>query len=210
MRCPQFIKIHFSNAGRITGASIEKYLLEKTRLVRQIDGERNFHIFYQLLKGCSETFLSYLGLERSIESYLYISSNVDSSTIPNVSDADEWLRTTECLSSITEDHSVQADIFQLLASILHLGNVSFQRMDAEESAGGVTPESKQSLAAAAQLLGLEPDDIIASLTKQNMYVNNNVIVKGQTVEQAQDKQSSLAKSVYSLLFSWLVDKITCL
>lgn len=158
-------------------------MLEKTRLVRQIEGERNFHIFYQLLKGGDDAFLSYLGLNRDIECYQYVGNTIHSSSIPNVSDADEWKRTVECLNSITDDTTVQTDIFQLLGSILHLGNVAFEKMDTEESAGNVTAESNQSLQAAAQLLGLDPTDMVTSLTRQNMYVNNNVIVKGQTLEQ---------------------------
>jgi len=151
--------------------------------VRQIEGERNFHIFYQLLKGGDDNLLSSLQLSRSIESYLYVSATVDSCNIPNVSDADEWKRTLECLTSITEDIAVQTDIFQLLAGILHLGNINFERVDAEESAGDVTRASNASLQSAAHLLGLDPVDVVTSLTRQNMYVNNNVIVKGQTLEQ---------------------------
>ncbi|RYG68618.1 hypothetical protein EON64_04790, partial [archaeon] len=206
-RFGKFIKIHFSAAGRIEGASIEKYLLEKTRLVRQIEGERNFHIFYQLLKGANEPFLSSLSLDRVIDAYSYLSCSSQSSCIPNLSDADEWSRTAQCLHTIVDDVSVENDVFQLLASILHLGNISFSTSDAEESAGGVTEQSRASLTIVAQLMSLEPGDIVTSLTRQNMYVNNNVIVKAQTVDQAHEKKNSLAKSVYSFLFSWLVDKI---
>eukprot|EP00981_Chlorochromonas_danica_P001892 scaffold390_cov167-Ochromonas_danica.AAC.4 len=206
-RFGKFIKIHFSTNGRIVGATIEKYLLEKTRLVRQIEGERNFHIFYQLLKGSDDSFLGYLGLERSIDSYLYLSGTKLSSDIPNVSDKEEWRRTAECLNSITDDESIQTGIFRLLASILHLGNISFQKLDVEDNAHDVTPDSAKALSAMAELLRLDPADIVTSLTKQNMYVNGNVIVKSQTVDQALDKKNSLAKSIYSLLFSWLVDKI---
>lgn len=47
----QFIKIQFAKTGRIIGATVEKYLLEKTRIIHQIPGEKNYHIFYQLLCG---------------------------------------------------------------------------------------------------------------------------------------------------------------
>ena len=47
----KFIKINFDMSGYISGANIEHYLLEKSRVLRQAADERSFHIFYQLLRG---------------------------------------------------------------------------------------------------------------------------------------------------------------
>ena len=51
-RFGKFLKIEY-NKGRIIGASMRHYLLEKSRLVTQSNGERNYHIFYQLCKGAT-------------------------------------------------------------------------------------------------------------------------------------------------------------
>ena len=45
----KFIRIHFGPSGKIAGADIESYLLEKSRITYQMPAERNYHIFYQLL-----------------------------------------------------------------------------------------------------------------------------------------------------------------
>lgn len=51
-RFGKFIKVHFeSNTGKITSAGITQYLLEKSRVVLQLQHERNFHIFYQILSS---------------------------------------------------------------------------------------------------------------------------------------------------------------
>ncbi|KAI2509367.1 hypothetical protein MHU86_5000 [Fragilaria crotonensis] len=66
-RFGKFIHIYFDVArGKIQGASISNYLLEKTRICTQIDGERNYHVFYQLLAGCSEELLTDFGLARGM------------------------------------------------------------------------------------------------------------------------------------------------
>lgn len=56
----KFIRINFDNSGYISGANIESYLLEKSRLIRQNPDERCFHIVYQLVAGCSPQLKSKL------------------------------------------------------------------------------------------------------------------------------------------------------
>lgn len=185
----QFIKIQFSKDGRIAGATIEKYLLEKTRLVHQTAGERNYHIFYQLLKGASPELLQTLYLQRAVEAYDFISSSAASSIIPNVCDVEEWQLTTACMQSIGIAESEKANIFRLLASILHLGNVVFERgSEAEEDqVSGATTASAEELRVAAELLGVETEDLLTCLTKQNMYVGGATIIKMQSFAQVSSK-----------------------
>ena len=181
-------------------------------MVHQIDGERNFHIFYQLLRARNHpTLLEELYLANTtVDDYVYTSCSSRSSTIPNIDDSEEFNTLLTCLQSIV-DENLQKKIFQLLAGILHLGNVEFygkdESPDHADEVGGITPETYQSFLYAAELFGVEADDLLTCLTKQNMYVNNAVIVKIQTLAQAMDKMHSFSKSVYSMLFSWLVDKI---
>lgn len=190
--------------------------MEKTRLVHQIEGERNFHIFYQLLRSKNhKTLLEELHLANTtVDDYAYTSCSSLSSNIPNIDDSAEFQHMLSCLESIV-DEPLKKKIFQLLAGILHLGNVEFFGKDeaqqistnSSDDVGGISTDTYQSFLYAAELFGVEAEDLLTCLTKQNMYVNNAVIVKVQTLAQAGDKKHSFAKSIYSMLFSWLVDKI---
>ena len=205
----QFIKIQFTKCGRIAGATIEKYLLEKTRLIHQTAGERNYHIFYQMLRGASPELRTSLHLSDSIEAYDYISGSAASASIPNVNDREEWSLTTSCMESIGIDAALQLDIFRMLSSILHLGNVVFDntQQSEEDQVSAATAETVEALRLAAELLGFETEDLLTCLTKQNMYVGGATIIKVQSFSQAMEKKNSFAKTVYSMLFSWLVDRI---
>jgi myosin heavy subunit len=150
--------------------------------------------------------LNSLSLSSNIEDYYYINSSTDASSIPNVSDASDFLRVKECLSSVF-DSSIQFYLFQLLSGILHLGNVNFQENESADHVAGIHEESKESFNKASKLLGFEENDLFNCLAKQNMYVNNNIIIKQQNLSQTIDKKHSFAKNIYSNLFSWLIEKL---
>lgn len=70
-RFGKYIDIHFSAQGAIEGARIEQYLLEKSRIVSQNPGERNYHIFYCMLAGLPAEERRILGLEDASK-YAYL------------------------------------------------------------------------------------------------------------------------------------------
>ena len=143
-RFGKFIKIQFSQDGRIVGAALEKYLLEKTRVVHQNNGERNFHIFYQLLRGGTRELLESLHLQNNVQDYSVVACSY--STIPNVSDAEEFFLTCDCMKSVGIDNQMQYLAFSLLAGVLHLGNVAFVDREGEEGCmSDLTHDSQVSL-----------------------------------------------------------------
>jgi myosin heavy subunit len=187
------------------GATIEKYLLEKTRIVHQMDGERNFHIFYQLLRGANADLKSSMELSECASDYQYLSDA--ESVIPSISDADEFQITCDCMESIGIDKGTRKEIFTAISGILHLGNLGFDSDPADHEVGKVSAAKEKSLQSAARLLGLQPEELLTAITKQNMHVGGATIVKPQTHLQAIEKRDSLSRCIYSMLFSWLVDKI---
>lgn len=180
-RFGKFIKIEFSSNGRISGAVIEKYLLEKTRIIYQIEGERSYHIFYQLIKGADSDMKKKLNLSNNIYDYTYLQSSV--SDVPSINDMDEYKITLNCMKSVDISSEIQNEIFGLLASILHLGNVEFEQDDEEGQVGNIKSHSMESFDSAASILGIKNDELLFAMTKQNMHVGGSTIVKIQSQAQ---------------------------
>ena len=83
----KFIRIEFNPSGQITGANIERYLLEKSRVTHQTSKERNYHIFYQLLKGASAEMKEKLLLDGALTDYRFIkASNKNIEGVDDVQD----------------------------------------------------------------------------------------------------------------------------
>lgn len=170
-----------------------------------MDGERNYHIFYQLLRGANDAIRQSLKISNRPSDYSYLSHL--ESIVSGIDDAEEFSITTSCMESVGLNNQAQLQVFSLLAGMLFLGNVVFKPDDNEGQVGGVTTESQQAFDIAASLLGVEGQDLLFSLTKQNMHVGGHTIVKMQTQAQAYDKRDSVSKSVYTMLFAWLVESI---
>lgn len=97
-----------------------------------------------------------------------------------MSDADDFAVTCECMSSVGIDESLQRQVFCLLAGILHMGNIEFEADDSEGQVGDVIDSAQGSFDSSARLLGVEPEELLAALRKQNMYVGSTTIVKTQS------------------------------
>ena len=195
-RFGKLIHIYFGATGMITGAAIEKYLLEKTRITHQVAGERNYHIFYQLLARRSDE------LDLNGATLSYLSSSHDASSTE--ADAQAFDETVECLTRIGLTGDEQDTVFGMAAAVLHLGNIQFVE-DADNSDATVIQESSRpSLEKACSLLGLDEEKLSEALLTKLIVVGGKSILKKQSVEMALDKRDALAKMTYSCLFGWLV------
>ena len=207
-RFGKFIHIFFSTTtGTITGASISNYLLEKTRITQQVEGERNYHIFYQLLASVDNPMLAGLGLEGGPSLFSYLGKR--DSAAKSINDKAAFANTCECLSQIGISYDEQKTVFGLAAGVLHLGNVQFEEKGEDGEPGesehaAITEDSLSSFKKACELLGLNEDGVSDAILTKNITVGGKIIKKAQTAAMAAEKRDALAKMTYSCIFEWLV------
>ncbi|XLT74265.1 hypothetical protein HN873_030691, partial [Arachis hypogaea] len=201
-RFGKLIEIHFSETGKICGANIQTFLLEKSRVVQCNEGERSYHIFYQLCAGAPPSLREKLNL-RSAEDYKYLRQS-NCYSIVGVNDAEEFRIVMEALDVVHISKEDQESVFAMLAAVLWLGNVSFTVIDNENHVQAVEDEG---LFSVAKLIGCDIEDLKFTLTTRKMKVGNDNIVQKLKLSQAIDARDALAKSIYSCLFDWIVEQI---
>ncbi|CAO2814085.1 unnamed protein product [Amaranthus hypochondriacus] len=200
-RFGKLIEILFSDTGKISGAKIQTFLLEKSRVVQCAEGERSYHIFYQLCAGATPVLREKLNL-KSVEDYKYLKQS--NYTITGVDDAEQFRNVMEALDVVHVSKDDQENAFAMLAAVLWLGNVSFTIIDNENHVETVADEA---LLTVAKLIGCEVKELQLALSTRKMKVRNDNIIQKLKLSQAIDTRDALAKSIYSCLFDWLIEQI---
>lgn len=201
-RFGKLIEIHFSETGKISGANIQTFLLEKSRVVQCAEGERAYHIFYQLCVGAPPALREKLNL-MSAKEYKYLRQS-SCYSIDGVDDAEQFCIVVEALDIVHVSKEDQESVFAMLAAVLWLGNVSFTVIDNENH---VEPVADEGLITVAKLIGCDIGELKLALSTRKMRVGNDTIVQNLTLSQATDTRDALAKSIYACLFEWLVEQI---
>lgn len=203
-RFGKYIEIIFSDQSEIIGAIMRTYLLEKSRLVHQAEVERNYHVFYQLCARAEETTLAELELGDA-DDFFFTSQGGDA-MVPTMNDHEEYIATVEALSTLGVAEDQQYEIFQILAGLLHIGNVDVkQRSKRNEDA--VVPEDDTHFLVAATLLGLDDTELRRSLTNRKIQTGKEVFTKPLSCEDATFSIHAFAKHIYAHLFDWIVARV---
>ncbi|XP_010249396.1 PREDICTED: myosin-1-like [Nelumbo nucifera] len=201
-RFGKLIEIHFSETGKISGAKIQTFLLEKSRVVQCAEGERSYHIFYQLCAGAPPALREKLHLKNANE-YKYLRQS-NCFSIAGIDDAERFRIVMEALNVVHISKEDQDSVFAMLAAVLWLGNISFTVIDNENHVEAVVDEG---LNIVAKLIGCNVGELKLALSTRKMRVGNDNIVQKLTLSQAIDTRDALAKSLYACLFDWVVEQI---
>ncbi|XP_044391911.1 myosin-6 isoform X1 [Triticum aestivum] len=202
-RFGKFVEIQFDQYGKISGAAIRTYLLERSRVCQISDPERNYHCFYMLCAAPEERAKYKLGEAKTFR-YLNQSNCIE---LNGFDDSKEYVETRRAMGIVGMSNEEQDAIFKVVAAILHLGNVEFGEGKEEDSSAPKDEKSQFHLKTAAELFMCDAKGLEESLCKRVMATRGESITKNLDAKGAALSRDALSRIVYSRLFDWLVNKI---
>ncbi|KAK2172331.1 hypothetical protein NP493_972g00051 [Ridgeia piscesae] len=203
-RFGKYIDIHFDSKGSIEGAKIDQYLLEKSRIVNQAKGERNYHIFYCMLAGMSPEQKKQLDLKEATD-YYYLIQGGDV-VCDGRNDPSDYRDIISAMKVLMYTEEEIWNLHKIVAALLHIGNITYRattvdNIDASEIVARGCVES------ASRLLEVKVDRMMDSLTTRTIFTRGESVTTTMGTESSMDVRDAFVKGVYGRMFIWLVQKI---
>ncbi|XP_046620910.1 myosin heavy chain, muscle isoform X17 [Neodiprion virginianus] len=200
-RFGKFIRIHFGPSGKLAGADIETYLLEKARVISQQSLERSYHIFYQMMSGSVNGLKPMCFLSDNIYDYYNVSQGKIS--IPGMDDGEECQLTDQAFDVLGFTQEEKDNIYKITAAVMHMGGMKFKQRGREEQAEADGTEEGERV---AKLLGCDCADLYKNLLKPRIKVGNEFVTQGRNKDQVAYSVGAMSKAMFDRLFKWLVKK----
>ncbi|KAL7867783.1 hypothetical protein SRHO_G00091670 [Serrasalmus rhombeus] len=216
-RFGKFIQVNYQESGAVRGAYVEKYLLEKSRLVYQEHNERNYHVFYYLLAGASEEERKAFHLLQPEEyHYLnqmtkkahrphwenYYESELDCFTVEGEDLKHDFERLQLAMEMVGFLPATRKQIFSLLSAILLLGNIRYKKKAyRDDSIDICNPEVLPTI---SELLEVKEEMLFEALTTRKTVTVGERLIVPYKLAEAGTVRDSMAKSLYGALFDWIV------
>ena len=202
-RFGKWMVLNFDNKNMIHSSNVVSYLLEKSRVTGRDSKERNYHIFYQILRGCDRDTLARWKVSPEARNFLYLQQD-DGKEPVNLDDAAEFKDTEKAFTEMGFSTDETEKIFKIVCSVLLLGNVCFNSINDGE---GSEVANTQVADAVAELLGVTPAILSYALSNRSIESRKSMIAIVLNPQKAAESRDSLARQLYDKAFLSIITQI---
>merc|ERR1712045_986681 len=202
-RFGKFIRIWFNMAGKLSGADMVIYLLEKSRLTFQAELERCYHSFYNIMSDEVPDLKAKAFLSNDIYDYWWVSQG--KTTVPSIDDKEDMMYADEAYDILGFTKEEIYNIYKLTAVVMHMGNFTkdFVPVGKEEQAEVKDETNAEKV---ANICGIDKEWMITYFCKPKLKVGTEWVSKGQSCTMAASSVSGIGRKIYENLFRFIVDK----
>merc|ERR1712038_277247 len=204
-RFGKFIRIWFNQGGKLSGADMVVYLLEKSRLTFQASLERCYHAFYNLMSDQVPDLKSKCLLSNDIYDYWWVSQG--KVTVESIDDKEDMMYADEAYDILGFTNEEKYNIYKLTSVVMHMGNLTkdFRPVGKEEQAD-IDAANETNAQKVATICGIDKEWMITYYCKPKLKVGTEWVNKGQTCTAAASSVAGIGRSIYERVFRFIVEK----
>jgi len=202
-RFGKFIRIWFNQAGKLSGADMVTYLLEKSRLTFQAELERCYHAFYNIMSDAVADCKAKCLLTDNIYDYWWVSQG--KVTVESIDDKEDMQFADEAYDILGFSQEEKYNVYKLTAVVMHMGNLTKDFVPVGKDEQAEVKDETNALKV-ANLCGIDAEWMITYFCKPKLKVGTEWVSKGQSCSGAASSVSGIGRKIYELVFRFIVDK----